>query len=131
MELNEAEARFSTIDPILKCILDLTGCRVKLEETVKMSDLLISENVSGLEQRVSDKSTSDYVIYHITVNKAVKILLVEAKTDMSLSRDSVAQVIGYFMASEVDNMDSLPPLGIILTRAIDIFPIQKQKGSLC
>ena len=73
MKLNEAEARFTTIDPIIKAILELTGCRVKLEETVRASDIESFDSDESMSD-VSDRSTSDYVIYHITFNQAVNII---------------------------------------------------------
>ena len=110
-DYNEMEARFAVLDSIIKAICELTGCRVKLEQSVKASDALDAECLPD----VSKKSVSDYVLYEITYSGKRKVVLIEGKSE-TLSKSTVSQLIGYYIASQVVD-DFTPPLGLVLTQS--------------
>ena len=62
------------------------------------------------------KSVSDYVLYVVTYSTKRKVVLMEGKSDKMLSKSTVSQLIGYYIASEVTDGD-IPPLGLILTQS--------------
>jgi secreted trypsin-like serine protease len=82
---------------------------------VKLSDALSKEELDRLPTYVSDGSKPDYLLYLAFKLGVVKMMIVEAKTDQSLSDDTIAQVIGYFIASKV-NENKYQPVALILTQ---------------
>ena len=55
------------------------------------SDQLIFDSQPGNTNNVSTKSISDYVLYVVSSRSNVKV---EVKTDLTCSKDSIAQAIG-------------------------------------
>ena len=106
-EFNEREIVFAFVDPLLRALHDATGCMYKLEEPVKMSDFLMLENIDELkelQEEVSQRSRSDVVVYHVKGGRYHKLIIVEIKSDKTISRDSVAQAIGYYLANKASSM---------------------------
>lgn len=90
------ESRFAVGDPIIKLLCQLTKCKVKLEQTVRLSDLDVYED-PFLDIVVSKSSKTDYVSYYsVRVNRLLKLLIIEMKTDKSFSLNAIAQTIGYY-----------------------------------
>ena len=113
-DYNEMEARFAVVDSIVKAICELTGCKVKLEESVKASDAL-QFDVNELPD-VSRSSMSDYVLYVVTYSAEIKIVMIETKSDQTLSKNAISQLIGYYIASQCGARDSVP-LGLVITQS--------------
>ena len=62
---------------------------------------------------VSERSTPDYTIYQVILSRAVKLVLVEAKTDKIFTMDAVAQVLASY--------PGLPPLYITIPGITGVF----------
>ena len=113
-DYNEMEARFAVVDSIVKAICELTGCKVKLEESVKASDALQFDVNESPD--VSKSSVSDYVLYVVTYSAEIKIIMIETKSDKALSKNAIAQLIGCYIASQCGEEGSVP-LGLIITQS--------------
>ena len=94
---------------------------MKLEQTVRLSDhqLLEEDNDSTLEAEVSQNSKCDYVFYHLSASSCLKLLVIEVKTNKSVSVNSVAQIIGYYIASTAETSGYIP-LGVVFTQSTAI-----------
>ena len=114
-EYNEAEVRFGTTDHIIKALCEISGCKVKLEDVVRESDEDYLNPNRTLPDSVSCKSTSDYVLYVIELRNNVKLVLVEVKADKKLSKNIIAQTIGYYIASQV--AAEYIPMALVLTQS--------------
>ena len=69
------------------------------------------------DDNVSVKSVPDYALWSISdYNSTVKVLILEAKTDKTISDDSVCQTIGYFMADVT--APSGPTLALVMSQKI-------------
>ena len=111
-------------------MLELTGCKLKLETTVKLSDLQAATgiNLEHIHFDVSDASTSDYSLYTGKRSGNIRIIILEAKTNETMHDDSVAQVMGYYLASKTNYLHC-PPMGLIITQnkaRIVFFPFQRR-----
>ena len=133
-DYNEPATRFAVADPIIKAICKVTGCRIHLERSVLSSDeeLDLSESLKKLElsdDEVSRKSVTDGVIYSVKFGQLRKLIIVEVKTDISLSDNSIAQVIGYYMASKLESETIPMALVLAQTKAVLIFfPYRNRQG---
>ena len=126
-DYNEAEVRFSTTDNIMKALCDITGCKIKLEDRVGNSDQLILDSQPGNTNSVSTRSISDYVLYVVSSRSEVKVIIVEVKTDITYSKHSIAQAIGYYISSQVTS--SVIPMCLLLTQSksqLIFFPFSKR-----
>lgn len=95
------------IDSFVKALCELTDCEVVLEDEVK-------DGVST-DSGVSDNCKVDYSVICLQLS-TVKMVLLEAKTDKTLSQNSVCQLIGYYMAIS-NEMEGFPPLGVLMTQS--------------
>ncbi len=91
------DTRFVTIDNFVKALCELTGCEVVLEDAVK--------DGARIDCGVSDKSRVNY----LKLRTAVKLFLLEGKTNKTLSEHSICQLVGYYMATSLET-PTLPPL---------------------
>ncbi len=84
--------------PFIKALVNLTGAKIRLEESVRESNM-----DKRWSTKVSDKSTPDYSIYVLYVeNAAFKIFFLEAKTSKSLSDASVCQTMGGITCLQIE-----------------------------
>ena len=91
------------VDPFLKALNRITGCLFKLEQSVNMSEFMMLNELTDLkelQEQVSKRSVSDTVLYHIKLGRYTKVIVIEVKTDKSISQDSIAQAIGYHIACQ-------------------------------
>lgn len=95
------------VHPFIKLILELTNCEVDLEDPVG--------EVSAPISNVSDRSVIDCAVYYLKGPTAVRVLVLEAKTDKALSEHSVCQLVGYYMGTAL--CSNIPPLCLVMTQS--------------
>ncbi len=108
---------------MLKALHRLTGCKWKLEQPVSSSDQLSHPSLQSLPAKISRGSIHDGYFYRIMFGgDYCKLIILEVKTDKTLRKNSIAQCIGYFLASQLDNRETVTVALIITqTKAILIF----------
>ena len=88
-----------------------------------------SDDLAKCKEDVSKKSTSDAVIYHVKTGKTTKVVIVEVKTDQTISLDSVAQVIGYYTANQTK--EEYLQIGLVMSQSkmiIVFFPFRDRSN---
>ena len=76
-----------------------------------------------LERFMSEKSTSDYVCFHLHEGSRLAVVLTEAKVQSSVKKKSIAQLIGYYIRSPSNNLK--PAICFVISN----FPIYESNYS--
>ena len=87
--------------------------------------------LSGQPGTTSSKSLSDHVMYAIMHGGNIKLLIVEVKTDLELSKDSIAQTVGYYISSNVAHGCACIPMALLVTQSkaqLIFFPFLMRDG---
>lgn len=100
-KFNEPSARFAFVDPLLKVLCEVLHCKLSLV-------ILNKDNTYS----ISERSKADYTMFYLKLGQSM-VLLLETKTDKTLTKHSLCQVIGYFLAS---SDEAFPPLAMVLTQ---------------
>ena len=121
---NEATLRFTIADPLVKMVCHLYNYEVKLEESVTADDSI------QIQVKTSSKSRADYICYRIEDDEKCTVAVVlEAKCESRCNDNIIAQTLGYYGRTEID--EKKPGIAIMLTdtRArFFFFPFAGKKG---
>jgi len=83
-----------------------------------------------LEKGVTEKSTADYVCFHVHESKSLAAVLLETKMQKAFKMNSIAQFVGYYLRSP--SISIQPAVCTVMTEAtlhIILFPFLDQYGS--
>lgn len=107
---NEAFVRMMYANPIVFKLCAMHGYWFRVEDRMyTVSDL--DEGV--LENAITERSTADYVCFHMHEGRRLAAVLLETKTERSFKMNSIAQLVGYYLRSP--SITLMPAVCIILS----------------
>lgn len=133
-DYNEQELRFAMGDPIVKCICELTGFKLTIEERVCNEEIFECDE-SGT-RNVSGRSIEDYALWTYNFGY-IKLFLLELKRDATIGMKSLCQAVGYHLASRKAGVttegDIIAPLTLVISQTKAYFLLYPYciNGKIC
>ena len=119
---NEASVRHTFANPLVDMLCSAFGYTLELEESIKDDD------------RVSEKSKADYVLYRLynkpegtssaSVSESIATVIMETKHIEKLNMKAVAQVMGYYCRAKGDQKDNQSGIAVLFNEFDGNFEIQ-------
>ena len=125
-DINEASIRILYGNPIVTMICTLNGYWYRVED--KMLKLEPADIETTMEQGVTERSTADYICFHVRDGLRLAAVIIETKVQRAASMNSIAQLIGYYVRSPSISMK--PAICLLLTEThlhVVLFPFVDPK----
>lgn len=97
MSYNKASIRILYGNPIITMICAFNGYRYRVKD--KMFQLRPADIKTNMEKSVTQKSTADYICFHVHNGFCLAAVLIETKVQRAVNMNTVAQLIGYYVRS--------------------------------
>ena len=97
---NEAELRFAYGNPIVSMLCSIHKYSLSVEDKLRTPKAgTTSCDIMTSADKISEKSTADYICYtlHHTTNMKLAAVIIETKTDFNYTDNAIAQLMGYYL----------------------------------
>ena len=128
-DINEASIRILYGNPIVTMICALNGYWYRVED--KMLKLEPADIETTMEQGVIERSTADYICFHVRDGLRLAAVLIETKVQRAVSMNSIAQLIGYYVRSPSISMKPAVCLLLTVTHVVLFLFVDPKDPSTC